>query len=705
MTYCKSIRTFATSLLLATAAATPVAAQSPVTTDFSNVQVTVNSPQDGPITPDDQLTLREAIAITNGTLIPADLSIAEQQQVTPSPGNSEIAFDLPAGDTTIELQSLLPVLAQPGLVINGTTQPGYDATKSATAEILVAIPVVEITSAADAEVFRGLTIVADDITIRGLSLYGFTSEHRATESTPPADIFIAHELPPPDISQQYIPNGEFSFYDENHPPQGIVIEQNWIGIPTDDNIPKQPSAFGVSVFNSKGVKLQRNRISYHDGSGIITGARAENLEIVENLIVNNGLAGMPDAIRLEGRIDNGLITGNLMCGNDGSGIFLFKPQGAINITNNDIRFNGQRLRRAAIYLMGNDHQVKDNHIANQKGPGVVVTAFSQGGTTHSQRNVIENNRFENIEGLSIDLNTRRNRGVQDFQRGDGPNPLRDSHQRRRDTGNSAINPPQFDSPEFFVIDGPVVIQGKADVGSTVQLYLTRGNTGEYGPLTTPLATVNVNQDGSFNYASADLQPGDVISGIATDPNYGTSEPALNTTIVTLGETKTTRANRMASATLKSAECTTPPAPPAPEPEPQPEPEVIRLEVPRNVHYGLDEDFINADSAAILDQIAEVMQKYPSIVVDLHGHTDSRASVAYNQDLARRRANNARRYLIQQGIAPERMTIRSFGETELLVDEIDRVNYARNRRVEFVFSDVRGVDITFVDQEADLQIEQ
>ncbi|EKV03552.1 outer membrane protein/peptidoglycan-associated (lipo)protein [Leptolyngbya sp. PCC 7375] len=705
MTYQKSIRTLATALLLTTVTTTTAAAETSVAFDFPTVQATVNSSQDGPITPDEQLTLREAIAITNGTLNLTDLSAAEQQQVTPSSGNSVIAFDLPADNTTIELQSLLPVLAQPGLVIDGTTQTGYDATKSATAEILVAIPVVEITSADDAEVFRGLTIVADDITIRGLSLYGFTSQHRATESTPPADIFIAHKLPPPDTSQQDIPASNFSFYDENHPPQGIIIEQNWIGIPTDDTIPKQPSAFGVSVFNSQGVKLQHNRISYHDGSGVITGARAENLEIVENLIVNNGLAGMPDAIRLEGRINNGLITGNLMCGNDGSGIFLFKPQGAVEISNNDIRFNGQRLRRAAIYLMGNDHQVRDNHIANQKGPGVVVTAFSQGGTTHSQRNVIENNRFENLEGLSIDLNTRRNRGVQDFQRGDGPNPLRDSNQRRRDTGNSAINPPQFDSPEFFAIDGQVVIQGKADIGSTVQLYLTRGNTGEYGPLTTPLATVNVTEDGTFTYTPADLRPGDVISGTSTDPNYGTSEPALNTMVVALGETSTTHPNRMASTTAESVQCTTPPLPPAPPAPPAPEPEVIRLEVPRNVHYGLDEDFINPDSAVILDQIAAVMVQYPSIVVDLHGHTDSRASVAYNQDLARRRANNARRYLIQQGIAPERMTIRSFGETELLVEEIDRVNYARNRRVEFVFSDVRGVEITFVDQEEDLQIEQ
>ena len=152
------------------------------------------------------------------------------------------------------------------------------------------------------------------------------------------------------------------------------------------------------------------------------------------------------------------------------------------------------------------------------------------------------------------------------------------------------------------------------------------------------------------------------------------------------------------------QCTTaPPIAVIPKPEPT-IPEPLRLEVPRSIHYGLDKDFINDDSAAILDQIADVLQQYPTIIVDLYGHTDSRASVSYNQDLARRRADNARRYLIQKGIAPERMTIRSFGKTQLLVNEIDRVNYARNRRVEFVFSDVRDVEIVFINQESDLQIE-
>ena len=663
--------------------------------------LTVNSNQDGQIVADEKLSLREAIELTNGTLLLENLSDQERQQVTLTPDHSTIAFDLPQDNTVIALEAPLPDLMQPDLVIDGTTQPGYDATKSATAEIEIPIPVIELTSAQNTEVLRGLTVVADNIVIRGLSLYGFTSEHRATTTTPPADIFIAHRLPPPDISEQWVPSRYFSFGSENVPPKGILIENNWLGIPPSEDVPDVPSAFGVSIFNSKGVTVRHNRISYHDGSGIITGARAENSNIIENLVVNNGLAGMPDAIRFDGRVSNSVISGNLMCGNDGSGIFLFKPEGSVEISDNEIRFNGQRLRRAAVYLMGNDHQVINNHITNQRGPGVVVTAFSQGGTTNSQRNIIKDNVFNNIEGLSIDLNTRHHVGVQDFQRGDGPNPIRNSTHRRWETGNSAINSPQFLSPDFYWIDGKVVIQGKADPNSEVQLYQTIGGQGEYGPLNRPFATVMTDDDGNFVYETAALQVGDTLSATATDPTYGTSEPSLNTVVLALG---TTQADNTLKLPMEIPTCTTP-VPVAATPPPEPAiPEVLRLEVPRNVHYGLDEDFINPDSAVVLDQIVAVLQQYPTIIVDLHGHTDSRASVAYNQDLAKRRANNARRYLIERGIAPERMTIRSFGETELLVNETDRVNYARNRRVEFVFSDVRGVDITFINQESDLQIE-
>jgi outer membrane protein OmpA-like peptidoglycan-associated protein len=99
-----------------------------------------------------------------------------------------------------------------------------------------------------------------------------------------------------------------------------------------------------------------------------------------------------------------------------------------------------------------------------------------------------------------------------------------------------------------------------------------------------------------------------------------------------------------------------------------------------------------------------MRSYPFLTVDIQGHTDPRASAAYNQALGMRRAIAARNYLLRQGIAPERLTIRSLGELERRTSGSDVVDYARDRRVEFIFQDTRGLEIIFENQETDLQVE-
>ncbi|MGB3787286.1 MAG: OmpA family protein [Phormidesmis sp.] len=670
----------------------------------SPLQVSVNSPADGPIQADTLLTLREAIEIVNGTLPLTALSTEEQQLVVPATTGYVIRFDLPDGENAIALNSILPAIARSNTTIDGTTQPGYDENRFAATEIEIPTPVVTIRPEPGQEIFRGLTLSADNITVRGLNLYGFNSPSQITQSTPPADIFITHR-PAPLNRETPLPAVGYDT-GQNQPPTGIIIEQNWLGLTLEEALPAEPSGFGVSVFDSAGTTIRENYIAYHNGSGIITGRQADNLQVLNNIVVRNGLAGMPDAIRIDGTV-SGLVSGNLICGNDGSGIFLFKPEGAVTVSENDIRYNGQRLRRAAVYVMGDDHQIVNNRITDQKGSGVVVTAFGQGPNTQSQRNVITGNSFGSLEGLSVDLNVRRGRRVQDFQIGDGPNPQRDSRNRRQDTGNSAVNAPRFVSSEFFVIGGVAVIRGQVDANNQVELYRATGEADTYGQLGEPINTVLADDEGNFEFVLMDVSGGEVFSAITTDPRYGTSEPAVNTVVRSLDGSASTAT----VSPVSMPQCTTAPPPPAPPQPPEPpaptEPptsEEIRLEVPRNIHYGLDEDFINLDSAVILDQIAAVLEQYPSIVIDLHGHTDSRASVEYNQDLARRRAENARRYLMQIGVAPERMTIRPFGETQLRVEETDRVNYARNRRVEFVFSEVRGAEITFVNQESDLQIE-
>ncbi|KAM3097054.1 OmpA family protein [Phormidesmis sp. 146-12] len=658
-------------------------------------KIVVNSDQDS-VQADSSLTLREAIELINGTLPVDRLSDAEKSQVSViNESTSQIDFQLPSGQTIIRVGRELPAIVAP-VTIDGTTQTGYEADKAVIAELPLVQPIVEITPVQNTFVPRGLTITSDNVTIRGLSLYGFNDDVDDTARTPPADIFIAHRLPPPDIRKQPTPANFAPFYSDDVPPKNVVIENNWLGIRPDQSVPPTTSAFGVSVFNSTGTTIRRNWIANHDGSAIITSVNSTNLQVTENAIVANGLAGMPDAIRLEGNIDQSEISGNLICGNDGSGVYLFKPEGATQIRDNRITYNGRRFRRAAVYLMGNNHQVTGNLITNQAGSGVVVAAFPL-----SRRNTIANNRFANLEGLSIDLVTQGNVSVQAYQKGDGINPFRNSPNRRKDTGNGAIDAPQFTSKAFVLSGAQAQITGKADPDSQIQLYRVTENTSPYGTLSEPLGNAETDKQGNFTFTSETLKPGDLISAIATNPNYGTSEPALNTIVRTA---ETTTPPNLQPPTSATPTCVTPPIAQVPTPPtPTPEPNVpVRITVPKNVHFALDQSYISPESASVLDRIAAVVLANPTIILELQGHTDPRASDDYNQRLGQRRALSVRNYLIRKGINSARMTIRSFGERQRRSDGNTRLDFARDRRVEVIYKDARDIEV-FV-QEEDLQLE-
>jgi outer membrane protein OmpA-like peptidoglycan-associated protein len=676
-------------------AQTQPTSQSSNKSTFPSLQIRVNSNADGQIMPDDRLTLREAIAVANGTLKLEKLSAAERDNITPSTlTGSQIQFALPPDQTTILLTEALPAIAAPNLLIDGTSQAGYNS-KSFAREVDIPTPIVAITPADNVTILRGLAIAADRVTIRGLSIYGFNALHTNTTTTPPADIFISHLLPPPDTTEQQQPAKYSPFYEDgNIPPKGVVIEANWLGIPPTGDMSLRRSAFGVSIFNGVETIVRRNRIGNHQGSGIITSVSAIGSQILDNAIVGNGIAGMPDAIRLEGKIDKLLVRSNLICGNDGSAIFLFKPEGAIKIDQNVISGNGRGLRRAAVYLMGNDHVVSNNRILHQAGSGVAIAAFPK-----SDRNLIRNNQFATLEGMSIDLLAQRNTEAFDFRSGDGVNNQRNSYYRRVDTANGAINAPIFLAPEFYLVNGKVGIDGTADVGSEIDLYRVSEANTLYGPLSEFLTTVKVDDKGKFAVSLDNLKAGDTISAIATDPEYGTSEPAHNARIAELGAPL--KAIVPATPNLSNRiVCLTPPLALTPPP-----PSQIVLRVPRNIHFALDQDEVSPASAKVLDQIVEVLQQYETIAIDLEGHTDPRAGDSYNLDLGLRRARAARNYLLRRGVAPERMTIRTFGERQRLTQGSSIVDFARDRRVEVIFQDVRGIEIKFENQEDDLQLEK
>ena len=107
-----------------------------------------------------------------------------------------------------------------------------------------------------------------------------------------------------------------------------------------------------------------------------------------------------------------------------------------------------------------------------------------------------------------------------------------------------------------------------------------------------------------------------------------------------------------------------------------------------IYFDLDKSNIRSDAAQELTKILAVMEEYPSMKIDIRSHTDSRASMAYNDRLSERRAQSTRQWLIDQGIAPDRLTAKGYGERQLInrcADGVDcsEEEHQANRRSEFI----------------------
>ncbi len=107
---------------------------------------------------------------------------------------------------------------------------------------------------------------------------------------------------------------------------------------------------------------------------------------------------------------------------------------------------------------------------------------------------------------------------------------------------------------------------------------------------------------------------------------------------------------------------------------------------QTIYFEFNRATIRSVSFPILDTVAQVMRDFPDISVEIQGHTDDRGRDDYNMRLSQERAESVRQYLIQRGIAPERLTARGYGETRPIDTNRTPAGRARNRRGEFVRTD-------------------
>lgn len=147
--------------------------------------------------------------------------------------------------------------------------------------------------------------------------------------------------------------------------------------------------------------------------------------------------------------------------------------------------------------------------------------------------------------------------------------------------------------------------------------------------------------------------------------------------------------------------TTPPPPPPPPPAPRDTPpapltedeifarkslEALNAEkLLTDAFFALDSAQVGDDAKPGLQKNADWMKRRPTTKVMVEGHADSRGTAEYNLALGEKRANAVRAYLINLGVAADRLTIVSKGKETPFCTEESESCWSQNRRGHFVIT--------------------
>ncbi len=111
--------------------------------------------------------------------------------------------------------------------------------------------------------------------------------------------------------------------------------------------------------------------------------------------------------------------------------------------------------------------------------------------------------------------------------------------------------------------------------------------------------------------------------------------------------------------------------------------VIAIE---KIYFDFDKSSIKRESTLSLNKIVNVLTENPQMKISINAHTDKKGSDTYNLILSEKRAQETKKYLIKNGINPDRLSAKGFGETQSLSNCTNNCNETQNtadRRVEFV----------------------
>ncbi|WP_235074083.1 OmpA family protein [Asticcacaulis sp. AC466] len=114
---------------------------------------------------------------------------------------------------------------------------------------------------------------------------------------------------------------------------------------------------------------------------------------------------------------------------------------------------------------------------------------------------------------------------------------------------------------------------------------------------------------------------------------------------------------------------------------------IVLNLPSDVTFSSGSADIAGSFLPVLDDVATILNQYPSTYIDVVGHADGQGSDAYNLDLSERRANATAGYLVARKVKAERIYVAGMGKRQPIATNSTPEGRAKNRRVEITLRPV------------------
>jgi outer membrane protein OmpA-like peptidoglycan-associated protein len=107
----------------------------------------------------------------------------------------------------------------------------------------------------------------------------------------------------------------------------------------------------------------------------------------------------------------------------------------------------------------------------------------------------------------------------------------------------------------------------------------------------------------------------------------------------------------------------------------------------NIYFDYNSSAVRADAKETMKKVLQIMKENPDFRLQITAHADSRGSSDYNEKLSRLRAENAKQYLIKQGLSANRIVMNWYGKSQLEAEcppgqDCDELIHQLNRRAEF-----------------------